>query len=288
MRFAKIDNLKDFNVKSSTGTEIRSIEEDNEKLYVWSERDNEFPIAIQIIDEHDKTIKALGLQLFTVRREGKITHIQTKDRNQPLGVNFTVAEGKNSTINFTINDAKGDAVQLIEAMDFVLALDPSRRIKIYHGKFNEYEILPINAKPEQFNQQRYDFVRSLALIQKHTNEPMHLPETVPSLESVREVFRTAKIVEKGKIEFRNLAVNLPKSEAIELVDAYINDKIGKDSTVQINLKKMVLNKEVVIKPQLELSKLKPKSKLEELRTAIAGQNQNNVDIELEREAIDAP
>lgn len=59
-------------------------------------------------------------------------------------------------------------------------------------------------------------------------------------------------------------------------------------TVQINLKKMVLNKEVVIKPQLELSKLKPKSKLEELRTAIADQNQNNVDIELEREAIDAP
>ena len=43
-------------------------------------------------------------------------------------------------------------------------------------------------------------------------------------------------------------------------------------TVQINLKKMVLNKEVVIKPQLELSKLKPKSKLEELRTPIAGQN----------------
>ena len=59
-------------------------------------------------------------------------------------------------------------------------------------------------------------------------------------------------------------------------------------TVQINLKKMVLNKEVVIKPQLELSKLKPTSKLEELRTAIAGQNQNNVDIELEREVIDAP
>ena len=51
-------------------------------------------------------------------------------------------------------------------------------------------------------------------------------------------------------------------------------------TVQINLKKMVLKKEVVIKPQIELSKLKPKSKLEELRTAIAGQNQNNVDIEL--------
>jgi hypothetical protein len=47
-----------------------------------------------------------------------------------------------------------------------------------------------------------------------------------------------------------------------------------------------LNKEVVIKPQLELSKLKPKSKLEELRTSIAGQNQNNVDIELEREVID--
>jgi hypothetical protein len=59
-------------------------------------------------------------------------------------------------------------------------------------------------------------------------------------------------------------------------------------TVQIKLKKMVLNKEVIIKPQLELSKLKPKSKLEELRTAIAGQNQNNVDIELEREVIDAP
>lgn len=59
-------------------------------------------------------------------------------------------------------------------------------------------------------------------------------------------------------------------------------------TVQINLKKMVLNKEVVIKPQIELSKLKPKGKLEELRTAIAAQNQNNVDIEPEREAIDAP
>jgi hypothetical protein len=284
MRFAKIDNLKDFNVKSSTGTEIRSIEEDNEKLYVWSERDNEFPIAIQIIDEHDKTIKALGLQLFTVRREGKITHIQTKDRNQPLGVNFTVAEGKNSTINFTINDAKGDAVQLIEAMDFVLALDPSRRIKIYHGKFNEYEILPINAKPEQFNQQRYDFVRSLAIIQKHTNEAMHLPNSIPTSESVMEVFRTAKILEKGTIQVRNLTVSIPRSEAIKLVDDYINDRIAKDTTVQINLKRKVLDKEVIIKPCIELSKLKPKGNLEELRKIIAEQNQDNVDIELERVA----
>jgi hypothetical protein len=59
-------------------------------------------------------------------------------------------------------------------------------------------------------------------------------------------------------------------------------------TVQINLKRTVLDREIVIKPLIELSKLKRKGKLEELRTGIAGQNQNNVDIELEREAIDAP
>lgn len=284
----KIDNLKDFSVKSSYGTEVRSKEENNEELYAWSERDNEFPIAIQIIDEQDKTMKSLGLQLLTVRREGKITNIETKDRDQPLRINFIVAEGKNSTIKFTINDTKGDAVQLIEAMDFIIALDPSRRIKIYHAKLDEYQILPINAKSEQFNQQRYEFVRSLAIIQKHTKEPMHLPEIVTSPESIREVFRTAEIVEKGKVEFRNLTVTLPKSEAIELVDAYINDRIGKDTTVQINLKRMVLYKEVVIKPLIELSKLKPKGKLEELRRRVAGQNQYNVEIELEREAIDAP
>jgi hypothetical protein len=54
-------------------------------------------------------------------------------------------------------------------------------------------------------------------------------------------------------------------------------------TVQINLKRTVLDREIVIKPLIELSKLKPKGKLEELRTGIASQNQNNVDIELERE-----
>ncbi|MDQ4016755.1 MAG: hypothetical protein M3136_13440 [Thermoproteota archaeon] len=59
-------------------------------------------------------------------------------------------------------------------------------------------------------------------------------------------------------------------------------------TVQINLKRTVLDREIVIKPLIELSKLKPKGKLEELRTGITGQNQNNVDIQLEREAIDAP
>jgi hypothetical protein len=59
-------------------------------------------------------------------------------------------------------------------------------------------------------------------------------------------------------------------------------------TVQINLKRTVLDREIVIKPLIELSKLKRKGKLEELRTGITGQNQNNVDIQLEREAIDAP
>jgi hypothetical protein len=44
----------------------------------------------------------------------------------------------------------------------------------------------------------------------------------------------------------------------------------------------------VIKPLIELSKLKPKGKTEELRTGIAGQNQNNVDIELGREVLDVP
>ena len=59
-------------------------------------------------------------------------------------------------------------------------------------------------------------------------------------------------------------------------------------TIQINLKSMVLNKEIVIKLLIELSKLKPKGKLKELSRRIAGQNQDNVDIVLERGVIDAP
>ena len=52
-------------------------------------------------------------------------------------------------------------------------------------------------------------------------------------------------------------------------------------TVQINLKRTVPDKEILIKPLIELSNL-TKGNLE-LRTRIAGQDQNNVDIELERE-----
>lgn len=283
----KIDKLKDFSVKSSNGTEVRSKEQDVE-LYAWSEREDEFPIAIQIVDEQDKTIKSLGLQLFAAKTEDKITHIESKDSNQTLRVKITESEGKIRTVEFSIDDTKGDAVQLLEAMDFIIALDPSRRLKVYNSKRGKFEISSINAKPKDFDQLRYDFIRSLAIIQKHTNEAMHLPDSIPTSESVMEVFRTAKILEKGTIQVRNLTVSISRSEAIKLVDDYINDRIAKDTTVQINLKRKVLDKEVIIKPCIELSKLKPKSKLEELRTAIAGQNQNNVDIELEREVIDAP
>ena len=52
-------------------------------------------------------------------------------------------------------------------------------------------------------------------------------------------------------------------------------------TVQINLKRILLDKEILIKPLLSYQIL-PKDNLE-LRTRIAGQDQNNVDIELERE-----
>ena len=113
---------------------------------------------------------------------------------------------------------------------------------------------------------------------------MHLPDSIPTSESVMEVFRTAKILEKGTIQVRNLTVSIPRSEAIKLVDDYINDRIAKDTTVQINVKRKVLDREVIIKPRIELSKLKPKGNLEELRKIIAEQNQDNVDIELERVA----
>jgi hypothetical protein len=253
-------------------------------LYAWSEREDEFPIAIQIVDEQDKTIKSLGLQLFAAKTEDKITHIESKDRNQTLRVKITESEGKIRTVEFSIDDTKGDAVQLLEAMDFIIALDPSRRLKVYNSKRGKFEISSINAKPKDFDQLRYDFIRSLAIIQKHTNEAMHLPNSIPTSESVMEVFRTAKILEKGTIQVRNLTVSIPRSEAIKLVDDYINDRIAKDTTVQINLKRKVLDKEVIIKPCIELSKLKPKGNLEELRKIIAEQNQDNVDIELERVA----
>lgn len=279
----KNDKLKDFSVKSNKGTEVRSKEQDVE-LYAWSEREDEFPIAIQIVDEQDKTIKSLGLQLFAAKTEDKITHIESKDRNQPLRVKITESEGKIRTVGFSIDDTKGDAVQLLEAMDFIRALDPSRRLKVYNSKRGKFEISSINAKPKDFDQLRYDFIRSLAIIQKHTNEAMHLPDSIPTLESVMEVFRTAKILEKGTIQVRNLTVSIPRSEAIKLVDDYTNDMIAKDTTVQINLTRKVLDKEVIIKPRIELSKLKPKGNPEELRKIIAEQNQDNVDIELERVA----
>jgi hypothetical protein len=57
--------------------------------------------------------------------------------------------------------------------------------------------------------------------------------------------------------------------------------------VQINLKTLVLDKVVVIKPLIELSKLKPKGKLEEVKRRVAGQNRDNVEIELERAAMSA-
>jgi hypothetical protein len=175
-------------------------------------------------------------------------------------------------------------VQLPKAMDFIRALSPSRRLKAYNSKRSKFEISSINAKPKDFDQLRYDFIRSLAIIQKHTNAAMHLPDSIPTSESVMEVFRTAKILEKGTIQVRNLTVSISRSEAIKLVDDYINDRIAKDTTVQINLKRKVLDKEVIIKPRIELSKLKPKGNLEELRKIIAEQNQDNVGIELERVA----
>jgi hypothetical protein len=45
------------------------------------------------------------------------------------------------------------------------ALNPSRRLKIFHAKFNVYETMKINAKPENFNELLYDFVRSITVIQ---------------------------------------------------------------------------------------------------------------------------
>ena len=88
----KIDKLKDFSVKGSNSTEVRSKEQDVE-LYAWSEREDEFPIAIQIVDEQDKTIKSLGLQLFADKTEGRITQREDKDRNQPRRVKITRSEG---------------------------------------------------------------------------------------------------------------------------------------------------------------------------------------------------
>jgi len=279
----KIDKLEDFSVKGSNDTVVRSKEQDVE-LYAWSEREDELHIAIQIVDEQDKTIKSLGLQLFVAKTEDKITHIESKDRNQPLRVKITESEDKIRRVVFSVDDTKGDAVRLLEAMDFIRALDPSRRLKVYNSKGGRFEISSINAKPKDFDQLRYDFIRSLAIIQKHTNEARHLPDSIPTSESVKEVFRTAKIIEKRTIRVRNLTVSIPRSEAIKLVDDYINDKIAKDTTVQINLKRKVLDKEVIIKPRIELSKLKPKGNLGELRKIIAEQNQDNVDIELERVA----
>lgn len=47
----KIDKPKDFTVKGSNGVEVQSKGED-EKLYAWSENDDEIPIAIQKILVH--------------------------------------------------------------------------------------------------------------------------------------------------------------------------------------------------------------------------------------------
>ena len=133
------------------------------------------PIAIQIVDEQDKTIKSLGLQLFVAKTEDKITHIESKDRNQPLRVKITGSEGKIRTVEFSIDDTKGDAVQLLEAMDFIRAPDPSRRLKVYNFKRGKFEISSINAKPKDFDQLRYDFIRSLAIIQKTLTKPCIYP-----------------------------------------------------------------------------------------------------------------
>jgi hypothetical protein len=253
-------------------------------VYAFSPRDDRVPIAIEITDQQDKTIKSLGLQIFTAKKEGEATHMETLDRSQPLLVKITESEGKIHNIGFRIDDTKGDSVKLLDAMDFITALDPSRRLKVYNAKLGDYQESPISARPEEFDQLRYDFIRSLAIIQKHTNEPMHLPDTVPTRESVMEVFSAADIIQKGKVEVStSFTVSVLRSSAIKIVDDYINDKIGKDTAVSfpIHLMTKVLDKEVIVKSLVDLSKLKPKGNLEELRKRLEDQNEDIAQIELE-------
>jgi hypothetical protein len=62
-------------------------------------------------------VKSLGLQLFTIRKESNIIHIETKDKNQSLRIDYIIAEENSQRINYTKDNAKGDAVQLFDAMD---------------------------------------------------------------------------------------------------------------------------------------------------------------------------
>jgi hypothetical protein len=65
-------------------------------------------------------------------------------------------------------------------------------------------------------------------------------------------------------------------------DMILYDQSGKDTIVHISLKRTLLGKQIMIRLLIELSKLKPKDKLKALRTRVTSQNQDNVNIELER------
>lgn len=284
------DRLKDFSVKSSNGIEeLRlkweegSISSDEEPLYAFAPRDDRVPIAIQIVDEHDKMIKSLGLQLFTVKREGKVTQLEINDSTQPLRVTFTISEGEPTKSRISIDLERGDVVKLFEAMEFLRAAGPpARRLKLYLANINNYVRIPIPQRPEpkESDQELYNFVRSLAIIQKYTNESMYLPRT-PSDETIQQVSDIAAIIEKRKLENRRIPIALPKSDAIRLINAYIAGNIDKDATEEVNLRQTILGKEITIRPVIELSKFRPKGDLEELRARLEAQSEDIVQIELE-------
>jgi len=229
-------------------------------------------------------IRSLGLQLFTVKREGKVTQLEINDSNQPLRVTFTLSEGEPTKSGISIDPERGDAVRLFEALDFLRAADPpSRRLKVYLANIDKYVRVPIPQRPEhkESDQELYNFVRSLAIIQKYTNEPMYLPRT-PSDETIHQVSEIAEIVEQGKLQNRTICLALPKSDAIKLITDYIGGNIDKDNpTIEVNLRYTVLDKEIIIRPLIELSKFKLKGNLEELRTRLEAQNEDTVQIELE-------